>query len=216
MSEEMQPPAAAEPPAPVEEQAPAAEEQAAAAADQPAPAEESAAAAEAQAPQLRAPRPGAARRRARWASAAVAAFVIVGLMSYMGYRTFTTRLDSARKVDAATVLIEDADVVVVQVDTVVRSEVTSTLAEPARAAQSQVPSATAQLEQAVELLEAGRDGNTLGDQRRGEGLLAAAKARLQMMEQAPTILRLNIGASEALVPARQGWDGVVAADGKIG
>ena len=35
-----------------------------------------------------------------------------------------------------------------------------------------------------------------------------------MMEQAPIILRLNEGASEALVPARQGWDGIIAADRK--
>jgi len=35
-----------------------------------------------------------------------------------------------------------------------------------------------------------------------------------MMQQAPTILRLNQGAAEALTPAREGWDRVIAADKK--
>ena len=184
---------------------------------QPAAAPEDAqpAAAEQQPPQHRAPGAGeASRLRMKLTGAGVAAVVILCLVGLMAYQTFTTRLDSARKVDAATALIEDADVIVVQVDTVVRSEVTSTLAEPARIAASQVPDATNQLKRAIELLEDSRAGNTLDDEKRGKGLLAAAEARLKMMEQAPTILRLNMAASDALLPARQGWDGLVAADGK--
>ena len=154
------------------------------------------------------------RQRAKWAGAGVALVVILALLAFMAYRTFTERLQAARNVDTATALIEDADVIVVQVDTVVRSEVTSGLAEQARIAGAQVPEATRQLQQAIALLEASSQGTTLDDEQRSAELLDAAKARLDMMEQAPTILRLNQASSEALVPAREGWDGLIAADRK--
>jgi hypothetical protein len=154
------------------------------------------------------------RTRAKWAGAGVALVVILALLLFMAYRTFTERLQAARNTDTATALIESADVIVVQVDTVVRSEVTSGLAEQARVAAAQVPEATRQLQRAVALLEASSQGTTLDDEQRSAELLDAAKARLDMMEQAPTILRLNQASSEALVPAREGWDGLIAADQK--
>ncbi len=154
------------------------------------------------------------RQRAKWAGAGVALFVILALLVFMAYRTFNERLQAARNADTATALIEDADVIVVQVDTVVRSEVTSGLAEQARIAGAQAPEATRQLQQAIALLEAGSQGTTLDDEQRSAELLDAAKARLDMMEQAPTILRLNQASAEALVPAREGWDGLIAADRK--
>ena len=144
----------------------------------------------------------------------MALVVILALLVFMAYRTFNERLQAARNADTATALIEDADVIVVQVDTVVRSEVTSGLAEQARIAGAQVPEATRQLQQAIALLEASSQGTTLDDEQRSAELLDAAKARLDMMEQAPTILRLNQASSEALVPAREGWDGLIAADRK--
>jgi len=152
--------------------------------------------------------------RAPWLGYAIAAVLVVAVAGFLAYQGFTTRLDSARKVDTATALIEEADVIVVQVDTVVRSEVTSTLAEPARIAATQVPTGVEQLDRAIKLLETGRGGNTTDGQRRGDQLLAAARARRAMLEQAPEILRLNAGASDALVPARDGWNKVIAADAK--
>jgi len=156
----------------------------------------------------------ASRQRLRLVGAIIAAAVIAGIMGFMGYRTFNERLESARSIDAATGLIEQADVIVVQVDTVVRSEVTSTLAESARVAAAQVPDATSKLERAITMLEQSTQSITLDDEKRANRLLAAAEARRDMMEQAPTILRLNRAASEALVPAREGWDALIAADQK--
>jgi len=196
ISSEQQPPAATEP----QEQPPAATE----------PREQPPAAGSHADALLKA----ASRRRVKWMSAGLAAVVIFGIMAFMAYQTFTQRLESVRAIDAATKLIEDADVIVVQVDTVVRSEVTSTLAESARAAAAQVPDAANQLEEAIVLLEQTTEGTTLEDEKRGSDLLAAVEARRDMMEQAPTILRLNQSASEALVPAREGWDALVSADQK--
>lgn len=144
----------------------------------------------------------------------VLSLLVVLLFGAVGYGSFNRRLDAARNADTATILIEKADKVVVEVDKVIRSEITSNLAEPARMAAGKVPAATASLERAIELLDATGGPTTLDQEKRTDLLKRAAVARLEMMKQAPTILRLNQGAAEALTPARQGWDAVVAADKK--
>jgi len=132
------------------------------------------------------PEPSAApQRRRRAPSDRATNLVVIGLailavlaFSVLGYSTVTRRLDAARKADSATALIEKADVVVVQVDTVVRSEVTSSLAEPAKLAAANVPDATQQLEKAIQLLDEASAGTNLEDEKRTEQLMNAAKARL--------------------------------------
>lgn len=137
---------------------------------------------------------------------AVAVVVVGGAI--WGYRTYSAKAQDAERLAAATRLIEEADAIVVQVDAVVRSEVTSGLAQSARGAVARVPDAQARLNEAIRLLE-GSDGVV---DSQGEGLAAAASARLEMLTYAPAVLRLNASAATALPEGRKAWDAVLAAD----
>jgi hypothetical protein len=109
-------------------------------------------------------------------------------------------------------LIEEADAVVVQVDAVVRSDVTTELAETADLAAGRVPEGQWQLKDALESIEGVKQKGNRRDRQRAQLMSEASNARLDMLEQAPAILRLNAQAAEALPLARTGWESVLAAD----
>lgn len=159
-------------------------------------------------------RSAALRDRRRWwlIAGAVAGVALVALLGVVGYRLFASQVDAARKLDRAAVLVEEADAIVVQVDGVVRSNVTTGLADSAQAASEQVPEGVALLEKAQGLIAVAEEKGTAGDRERAQLLSEATDARLDMLGQAPAILSLNIQAAEALGYARSGWDLVLEAD----
>lgn len=88
---------------------------------------------------------------------------------------------------------------------------TTGLAQSALSAADRVPQAQWQLKDAMEIIEKVQENGGARDRERATLMAAAAQARLDMMEQAPVILRLNAQASEALPLVRDGWDFVLAA-----
>lgn len=142
---------------------------------------------------------------------AVAVVLVVALLGLVGYRMFATQVGAAKQLDSAAVLVEEADSIVVQVDAVVRSDVTTGLADSAAAAAGRVPEAQWALKDALELIEQVERTGGRADKERAGLLREASQARLDMLEQAPAILTLNIQASEAMPLAREGWEAVLRA-----
>ncbi len=129
-----------------------------------------------------------------------------------GYRLFTARIEAVKRIDAATALIEDADAVVVQVDSVIREKVTPELADAARQASGRIPQARTDLTRAVRLLDEARPLSTSADRTRVDLLTRAAEARIGMLGEAGVLLALNVAASDSMPVARGAWDDVIAAD----
>ncbi len=153
-----------------------------------------------------------ARRRSLIIGGSLVALTLLVLLGMVGYRMFSSQVGAAKKLDAAAVLIEEADAIVVEVDAVVRSDVTTGLAESANAAILRVPEAEWQLKDALGLIGDAKKRGRARDRQRAELLDAAATARLEMLAQGPAILTLNAKASDALPPARAGWEALIAAD----
>ncbi len=143
--------------------------------------------------------------------AAVVGVAVLAVVGLAGYRLLGTQIGASKQLDSAAALIEEADSIVVQVDSVVRSDVTTGLAQSALSAADRVPQAQWQLKDAMEIIEKVQENGGARDRERATLMAAAAQARLDMMEQAPVILRLNAQASEALPLVRDGWDFVLAA-----
>jgi len=152
------------------------------------------------------------KRPALTIGGAVVALLVVVLLGMVGYRMFSTQLGAAKKLDSAAVLIEEADSIVVQADSVVSSDVTTGLAQAANAAAGRVPQARFQLRDALDLIGDAKEEGGARDKERAALLGEAAQARIEMLEHAPTILGLNAKASDVLPLARDGWASVLAAD----
>ncbi len=147
-----------------------------------------------------------------WTAIIVVGLLAVAAFGVFAYQSFSARMAAANDIDAAVKLIGDADTIVVQIDEVVRAEVTPELAARAKGASSRVPEAKSMLEDAVSKLKDARELSTTDDQERVDAFTAAAQARLDMLEQAPAVLDYNAKASAALDPAKTAWAKVVAAD----
>lgn len=153
-------------------------------------------------------------RRRRTVALAIAAIVIVALVVFavLWGRAFTRRMEAAKKLDRATLLVQDADDLVVEIDRVVRARVTTELASQARGAEERVGNAESLLADAIELID--EAAPSLNDDEREQAALLkdTAEARLAMLASAPTLLRLNAEASSALPFAQEAWSATLAAD----
>lgn len=152
-----------------------------------------------------------ASRRNLWIAAAVVAAIVVLVAGVFGYRAFSDKQAASAKVQEATVLIERADVAVVQIDEVVSKEVTPELADSAREASDKVAPAVTDLEEAVRLLDSAVVGLPEAERGQASLLKSAAEARLEMLEHAPSILEYNIKSAEALPLAEQAWEHTIQA-----
>jgi hypothetical protein len=144
--------------------------------------------------------------------AVVLAIILCVVGVIWGYRLFTARIEAVKRIDAATALIEDADAVVVQADSVIREKVTPELADAARRASKRIPQAHSDLKNAVRLLDEARPLSSSGDLKRVDLLARAAQARIDMLNEAQVLLALNVAASDSMPVARDAWDNVLAAD----
>jgi hypothetical protein len=151
------------------------------------------------------------RRRLALLGLALAGAVLVVLV-VVGYQTFTKRLAAAEKLDRATALVEDADAIVVQIDEVIRAEVTPELAERARGASERVERGEELLDDAIALIAQATDDLTDDERERAALLRSSAETRLDLLEVAPKIVEANAQAASALPLADEGWQALLDAD----
>lgn len=152
------------------------------------------------------------RRRIALLVALVVALVAIAGFAFFGYRTFTERLDAARKLDRATTLVQDADRTVAQIDKAVREKVEKAGVERSRGASERVDDAGKMLEQAVALIDDASPDLIDDEQERAALLRDSATARQEMLEFAPAILAANAEAGSAIPFAEEGWKNLLAAD----
>jgi hypothetical protein len=148
----------------------------------------------------------------RWIAVAAVVIALLAAAGIYGYQVLAAKRVAAGYVSEATVLIESADAIVVQADSVIRQKVTPDLADVARVALTRVPDAQSDLGKAAKLLTQALPVAGDADRKRIGLLLSAANARIEMLDHAPVVLQLNVSASEALPLARAAWDEVISAD----
>lgn len=141
----------------------------------------------------------------------VAVIALLGVAVFM-YQAISERRAATDKLVRAIEAIEQADAVVVQIDGVVREEVTPDLAERARGAAGRVGGARTQLEEAVRLIGTAYPDLNDDERERAALLRETAEARLEMLAHAPAILEYNAQAAEALPLADEAWDLTLSAD----
>lgn len=186
-------------------------------AEQPAGTSEAAAPVEPPAPTpagVRAERQSARTQRMRPITIAVVAAIVLVLLVVAGlaYSAVTKTRSAEDNVARAQSLIEQADELVLAIDEVVRSEVTSAVADAAVEASKTVPDARDDLQRAVKLLDEAAPALSDTEGQRAKTLRASAEARLEMLGVVGPILAANAKAARALGPADEGWTAAVAAE----
>ena len=142
---------------------------------------------------------------------AVVALGILGLMLWYQNEGRKEQAEAVARLDEATVLVERADEVVLEVDAVVRAEIDSELGARAEQVEPRLPSAREDLASAITLIERARPTLPETELDYADALQEAADARLEMLETAETILEFNVKAAAALEPALDAWSLVVEA-----
>ena len=142
----------------------------------------------------------------------IVVFTVLAAAVLIGSSAISRRFEGARNLDRALRLVEGADDVVLDIDEVVRSEVSTALAERARLLQGKLPATRRDLEESEDLIDAAMSGVTEDEQRRARLLRASVAARLEMLESADTILGANVKAGLALAPGNEGWTHLLAAE----
>lgn len=137
--------------------------------------------------------------------AVVLGLAAVGAGGWYGYRLSAERSAAQQKLSDATRLVESADKVVIEVDEVVRAEVTAEVGAKAAAAKPKVATATSDLEAALTMIDEAKPGLNEADAAHADALAASAEARVRMLEQAAPILDANAAAGEAIGPSETGW-----------
>jgi len=138
-------------------------------------------------------------------SASVAVVLLLVAIGVFAYLEWTARAEGLERLVAATELLEQADTVVIEVDEVVRGDITPELGLRASAAASAAPDAIGDLEEAIRLLRRARPDLPEPQAREAVALTESAEARLELLEDAPVILEANVFAAKALEPARAAW-----------
>ena len=152
------------------------------------------------------------RDRLIWTVLIVLGVVVLAIAGTLGWAVMSDRLESAKKLDSATVLVESADRAVIAIDEVVRAELTAEIGRKARELEPTIAPAKRQLEDAVALVDAAYPHLNDTERRRARLLRTTANAKIQMLEQAPTILTANVKAAQAQPLADDAWARTFAAD----
>jgi hypothetical protein len=143
--------------------------------------------------------------------------IVIGVIALIGagivgWRVMGARLDSARKLDQAIILVESADRAVIAIDEVVRAEVTPEVGQKALELAPTVATASRQLSDAVVLIDASYSKLNNEERRKATLLRTTSKAKLAMLEQAPLILAANVKVANAQPLAKDAWAQTTAAD----
>lgn len=150
-------------------------------------------------------------RRAVIFTAVVVVAVLVAA-GFIGTKSIARRFEGAREIDRAVTLLEDADEVVLQIDEVVRSELSTQVASSARELANKLTATRKDLRESARLIADSMDKVTDDEQERAQLLRASALARIEMLEPAEEILGANVKAALALAPSREGWTLVLAGE----
>ncbi|MDO8986653.1 MAG: hypothetical protein Q7V14_00315 [Coriobacteriia bacterium] len=137
--------------------------------------------------------------------AVIVALAILGAVGWYGYQAKVTRSAASEKLAEATGLIESADEVVLQIDEVVRAEVTANVGRKAAEAKTKFDGASADLDSAITMLEQAKPDLSEAEVLRANALANSAKARITMLGQASPILDANVAAGSAIDPAQEAW-----------
>lgn len=156
------------------------------------------------------------RRRERGAGGAwrtvlvwLVVLAVLGTTGYLVWRAAGRRMAAAKQLDSALQLIKQADEVVLDVDDVVRAEVSEDVAMRAEALIERIPDAEQDIQEAVGLIDSAYPRLTEHEQLQADAMKDAAEARLKMFKVAPTVLEANVKAGYAFQPAKDGWDMVL-------
>lgn len=152
------------------------------------------------------------RTRVVWTTLLMLGAVALAIAGVFGWRVMGGRLEAARQLDRATLMVERADNTVLACDEVVRAEVSPAIAVRAREVEPRVVPARKELEAALKLIDAAMPRLTDDEQRRATLLKAAAAARIEMLDAAPAILSASIKTAEATPLAADAWVSTLAAD----
>ncbi len=142
---------------------------------------------------------------------AIAALLLAAGGAY-AYFEIQERDAALGRLAQATELLASADSIVIDVDTVVRGDITPELGANASQAATALPTAVDELQEAKALLQRIQDDLPEDRAQEAVALIASAEGRLEMLEHAPPILQANIVAAAALEPARAAWEHVSAAE----
>lgn len=161
--------------------------------------------------------PGPAPSRARGRTAlivvvAVIALAALGAAAWIYADTVGSQRVAVERLDRATTLVEQADGVVLDLDEIVRAEIDETTQERAEDVAGRVPDAIADLEEAIELIDAAQEDLPERDVAYALALRDSGSARLEMLAVADPILEANRKAAAAIGPANAGWEAIIDAD----
>lgn len=138
--------------------------------------------------------------------AATIAIVALGIAGWMYYEITTAQRAAVELLENATELVESADAVVLDFDEVVRAEIDSEMTTRVAGVADRVPGAVDDLEEALDLIAESLEDLPDDEIAYARALESSARARLEMLEGADTILDANRKAAAALGPATEGWD----------
>jgi hypothetical protein len=149
----------------------------------------------------------------RWITIIIVVAVLIGLgvAAYLLYTNYTGQRLAVERLDKATILVEEADAVVLEVDEIVRTPVEATVGQRAKAASETIPGAQANLDEATSLISLALPDLAEEHVDGAEALRESAEARKEMLEHATPILHATIKAAEAVPLALEGWNLVIEA-----
>ncbi len=165
-------------------------------------------------PQTGAPAPGEGRKglTAAIVVIAIVAIAALGIAGWMYYQTTATQRAAVEQLEEATAFVESADVVVLELDEIVRAEISSEMTTQVAGVAERVPGAIDELEQAIVLIDDSIEDLPDDEIAYARALKDSASARLDMLAQADPILEANAKAAAALGPANEGWALVLEAN----
>lgn len=143
---------------------------------------------------------------------AVVAIAALGIAGWMYYQTTAAQRVAVEQLEEATALVESADAVVLDLDEIVRSEISSEMTTQVAEVAEAVPGAVEELEEAIVLIDESVDDLPDDEIAYARALRDSASARLDMLAQADPILDANAKAAAALGPATSGWELVLEAN----
>ncbi len=147
-----------------------------------------------------------------WTALIIGGVVVVIIASVLGWGVMSKRLESAKQMDQAIIMVESADAAVIAIDKVIRAEVTPEVGQQALELDPTVAPAAAKLTEAVNLINAAYPDLNNAERAKANLLKTTAKAKLDMLEQAPVILSANVMVAKAQPLAQQAWDQTLAGD----
>ena len=146
-----------------------------------------------------------------WILFVVAMLLAAGGALY-GYQLVLDRSAATENLDEATALVEKADEVVLEVDDIILTPIDPAVGERAAAALETTTQATADLEEAIRLIDEAMPDLPDEEIDRAQALRDSAEARVAMLTLATPILQANVKAAEAMTPAMEGWDLLLEAE----